>query len=244
MQRSRSGRFVSRRRTHRRFRVNPSPRVARRPRRAARRVVRAARRRNPMRGKHHSPAMRRKIGLAVKRAMAGRRSGGGSMTVIRSSRRRRGGSVSRGSFGGGSLTSSFKSALSKPLLMKAGGAVLASFGTGYILNRWGSQLPLANNQYGRIIYTLGLPVLGAYLIRKKNRDIAEGLVIGGLVMTINSLMSGIKTAAVAAPATTAAVGSYGVAGELGSGTFGYYPQGMHDSAGLGGGNVAFPASAW
>lgn len=129
--------------------------------------------------------------------------------------------------------------------MKAGGAVGASLLTGFILNKWGASLPLANNKYGRILYTLGIPVAGAYLVRKKNRDLAEGLVIGGLVMTINTLMQGFRAAVpAAAPAAPAALGSYGVAGELGTGTFGYYPQGMDDGRGLGGSNVAFPQSAW
>lgn len=157
----------------------------------------------------------------------------------RSSHRRR---MSLSSFRAGGLLGSFKSALSRPLLMKAGGAVVASVGTGYVLNRWGASLPLANNQYGRIVYTLGIPILGAYVIHRKSRDLAEGLVIGGLVMTINTLMQGFR-AATAAPA---AVGSYAVAGELGtgSGNFGYYPQGLSDPHSLGGGNVAFPGSAW
>jgi hypothetical protein len=137
----------------------------------------------------------------------------------------------------------FRSALSRPLLMKAGGAVAASFGTGWILNRWGATLPFSQNQYGRILYTLGIPVLGAILVRRQSRDLAEGLVIGGLVMTINTLMQGFRTAALATPAP-ARVGDYAVAGELGTGTFGYYPQGMSDASGLGGANVAFPVSAW
>jgi len=189
-----------------------------------------------------TPARRAKISRAVRASFRRRR--GGSSIARRSFRRRSGGG---GSFGGGGLMSSFKSVLSKPLLMKAGGAVGSSLITGFILNKWGSTLPLASNKYGRMLYTLGIPVLGAYLIRKQSRDLAEGMVIGGLVMTINTLMQGFTalTAAPAVPAAVpAAVGSYAVAGELGSGTFGYYPQGMNDAHGLGGANVAFPGSAW
>jgi hypothetical protein len=134
------------------------------------------------------------------------------------------------------------------MLMKAGGAVAASLGVGYALNKWGAKLPLANNQYGRVLYTFGIPVLLAYAVRKKSPTLAEGLVIGGLVMSINTLMQGFKAATAAAPAAApAAVGSYAVAGELGSGSFGafsYYPQGTTDGRGLGGSNVAFPNSAW
>lgn len=250
--RGRGGRFLSRR-SRRRYHANPSRRARRRrvvtrtrtvyrTRRVTRRRVSHRRRRvhaNPS----HSPAMRRKISLAVRRsfrsrALTPRRSGGG---VSRSSRRRSGG-LRRSSFGGGSLMSSFRSALSRPLLMKAGGAVLASFGTGLILNKFGAKLPFANNQYGRILYTLGIPVAAAFAIRRKSRDLAEGLVIGGLVMTINTLMQGFRPMITAA--TGGAVGAYAVAGELGQGSFGYYPQSVADTQGLGGSNIAFPASAW
>lgn len=244
MRRNRLGRFTRRSSIRRRRRVvaqavvhaNPRPRSMRR-----RRIYRAHRaHRNPP---AMTPARRAKISRAIR---AAHRRGiyrhsrpSRSVTVV--SRRRRSGGLRRSSFGGGSLVSSFKSALSKPLLMKAGGAVVASIGTGYILNRWGDSLPLAGNKYGRMVYTLGLPVLGAYLVRKKNRDLAEGLVIGGLVMTINGLMQSVR-AATSAPA---AVGAYSVAGELGQGgSFGYYPQSINDPHSLGGGNTAFPNSAW
>jgi predicted permease len=129
--------------------------------------------------------------------------------------------------------------------MKAGGAVLASIGTGYVLSKWGSSLPLATNQYGKLVYTMGIPILGAFLIHRKSRDLAEGMVIGGLVMSINSLMSSFNLSGVAAPAT-AATGRFAVAGELGrpGQPFGYYPRTMADRSALGGSNVAFPVSAW
>lgn len=248
--RSRAGRFVSRRRVRR----NPSPR-RRRARIVYRTRTRVIRRRVHSNPGHHSPAMRRKIGLAVKRAMAARRRGGAvsrrsarrSVTVIRrSSRRRFGGGGS--SFGGGSLISSFKSALSKGMLMKAGGAVGGTLLVSYALRRFGDKMPLANHPYGRCIYTLGIPVAAAYFVRRKNRDLAEGLVIGGLVMTINTLIAGFRPGGAALPAAAPAaapLGSYSVAGELGTGQpFSYYPQGMDDPHAMGGGNAAFPSSAW
>jgi len=188
-----------------------------------------------------TPALRALIGRRVREAMAARRSSGGSMVV---SRRRSGGFRRRsgGGFGGGSLMSTFKGAISRPLLMKAGGAIAASLGTGYILNKWGSSLPLATNTYGKLIYTMGIPVAGAFLIRRKSRDLAEGMIIGGLVMSINSLISDFMTKAPAA-AAPATVGAYSVAGELGMG-YSAYPQSMRDTFALGGSNVAFPESAW
>lgn len=140
--------------------------------------------------------------------------------------------------------SSFRSALSKPLLAKAGGAVVASIGTGYIMGRFGSMLPMSSNPYVRAFYTLGIPVLGAWAIRRRAPHVAEGMVIGGLVMTINSLMTQFNIGAIGAPAPAPApsLGSYAVAGELGN--FSYYPQSPADARGLGGSNVAFAPSAW
>jgi len=110
-----------------------------------------------------------------------------------------------------------------------------------VLNRFGASLPGSNNQYMRMLYTLGIPVAGAWLIRRKSPHLAEGMVIGGLVMSINSLMTSFRIGAPAA-AAPAAIGAYAVAGELGN--FGYYPQSMSDPRGLGGSNVAFAGSAW
>lgn len=134
--------------------------------------------------------------------------------------------------------------------MKAGGAVAASFGTGYLLNKFGASLPMSTNQYGKLIYILGIPVAAAALVGRKNRDLAEGLIIGGLVMTVNSLMQSFNigttaAAPAAAPAVPATVGRFAVAGELGRNRFAAYPQHMtNPAAALGGSNRAFPTSAW
>lgn len=135
--------------------------------------------------------------------------------------------MSRSSFGGGSLVGSFKSAFSRGLVTKAGGAVAASFVTGYVLNRWGASLPMATNKWGRVGYSVGIPILGAYLVRRKSRDLAEGMVIGGLVMGINALVSQVRASTASAPASVGSYGAYprvaglGVAGELG---YGFYPN--------------------
>jgi len=193
-----------------------------------------------------TPAMRRKVSAGVRRYYASRGRRSVSVVHARPVRRFRGRASSSARMG--SLMSSFRSAFSRPLLMKAGGAVIASIGTGFILNRWGASLPLANNTYGKLVYTMGIPVLGAWAIHRKSRDLAEGMVIGGLVMSINALMTTFNVSSIipaAAPAATPAVSSYSVAGELGRGQpFGYYPQGMRDTRALGGANVAFPPSAW
>lgn len=157
--------------------------------------------------------------------------------------RRRSGGGSR--FGGGSLVGAFKSALSKDLLFKAGGAVGASLGVGLLLQRYGSSLPMSNNKWGRVAYSVGIPIAAAYLVRKKNRSLAEGMVIGGLVMGINALISTVR--ATASPGTVGAyprVSDFSVAGELGPSNFSYYPQpGNRNLVGTPM-NGAFSNSAW
>ncbi|MDE2105990.1 MAG: hypothetical protein KGL39_52695 [Patescibacteria group bacterium] len=235
--RNRLGRFTRRTSVRRRRRVHYSV--------AHRRIRRRRVHRNPSHPPRMTPAMRRKVSAGVRRYYASRHRSHSTAVVrhVRHSVRR-----SYRSFGGGSLVGSFKSALGKPMLVKAGGAVLASFGTGYIMNRWGASLPLASNKWGKLVYTFGLPVIGAYLIRRKSPNLAEGLVIGGLVMSINSLMQSFNIGAIAGsstPTTTATVSRYAVAGELGPRMFAAYPQAMaHPAAALGGSNVAFPTSAW
>ena len=143
----------------------------------------------------------------------------------------------------GGLEGAFKETFSKQMLMTAGGAVAASFGTGYVLNIWGASVPLASNYFGKLIYVLGLPVVAAGLLRKKSPDLAQGLIIGGLVMTVNSLMQSFKGTSAAAPAT---VSRFAVAGQLGNrNLFAAYPQAMvNPAAALGGRSAAFAPSAW
>lgn len=127
-----------------------------------------------------------------------------------------------GGVAGGAL-SSIKGMLGKDTLVMAAGAVAASVGTGFVLNRFGSKLPLANTKYGGLFYQIGIPLAAAYVLRKKNRSFAQGLVLGGVIMGITSIMkSGMLGAQVAALQPT---GSYaydgvtgmGLAGELGRG---------------------------
>ena len=207
----------------------------------ARRSRPVARRRNaPPR---MTPAMRAKVSAGVRRYFAAKKRGGGSVSIARRSSPARRFSVSRGGFTAGSLTGALKGALTKPMLTKAGGAVLASFGTGYIMNRFSASLPLATNQYGRIAYMIAIPTVGAYLVRKKNRDLAEGMVIGGLVLAVNALIQQFRPGTVAPVAAySRAPGNMGVAGELGA--YSWYP-GRTTNLGVNLANQSpFSASAW
>ena len=190
----------------RRLRRNP---VRRRSTRRRARVSVARRiRRNPV-GKKHSPAMRRKISLAVKRAnrlRASRPVATRARAIIR-----RVGSFRRRSFrrsgGGGGGSLSLKTLLSRNVLMTATGAISASFLTSWLLRTYGARLPMANTTWGRIGYKLAIPFAGAWAAKKfaKQHDIAHGMIIGGVVMAINDLIASFNAPKVAA-GTVAGVG--------------------------------------
>jgi hypothetical protein len=262
LRRSKSGRFV------RRTKVA----AVSRPRRA-RRV-----RRNPPK---MTPAMRKKISLAVKRANRARASR--PVAARRSSRRRTTMVVARRSSGtsaairrkislgvrranrsgrsssGGSVMSRGKGIIGmvgKDTLMIAGGAVAASFGTGLVLNKFGHMLPGLNaaapktREIARAGYSLALPLGVAYLIRNKQRRIAEGLVIGGVIMAFNGLIRAFAPATTTTTVAQGPVGNFyetagmGLAGEIPLG-LGEYIQGA-DPGTLGQdlNSQAFPDSAW
>lgn len=188
-----------------RRRTTRATRSTRRRRRT--RVVHVVRR-NPVArrrsgGRSHSPAMRRKISLAVK--AANRRRSGGVVRRSYSAVRRR---FSRGGGGGGiSLSNPFKAIFSKQTLWTAGGAVASSFVTQYILSRYSAQLPLANQLVGRVAYKLIIPFAGAVAAKKINRDFASGMIIGGAVMAINEIIAAYATPRVAG--AVAPMKSYG-----------------------------------
>ena len=254
VRRARSGRFVA----------------TRTVRRSARRSVSRARRNPPK----MTPAMRKKISLAVKRAnrlraqnvkrsrparrttVVVRRASRPSFAVARPARR----NMARRSGGSGSILKSGKGILgmvSKDTLMIAGGAVAASFGTGIILNKFGSKLPgmtSANpktQEIARAAYSVAIPLGAAYLLRNKQRRLAEGLVIGGLIMGFNSLLrtfapttTVVQQGAMGNFYETSAARGMGLAGEVPLG-LGEYVQGANPGTLAGSLNTqAFATDAW
>lgn len=189
----------------------------RRRRLASRRV-----RRNPP----HSAAMRRKISLAVKRANARRRAGGSRTTrrrsvrraavVRRTSRRRRSASPiiirrtsrparvirsrRRRSSGRRLSNLSLRGVLSRGNFALAGGVIGSSILTRVVIARFGGMLPGMTHPIGQAAYALGISVGGAMLVRRFSRNLAEGMVIGGLVTVVNSVIGMITP--------RAAVGEY------------------------------------
>lgn len=188
--------------------------------------------------------MRAKISRAVKAANRRRAASRGvvarSVSRVRSIIRRPGGAVARRStrrsvsrFGGGGGINSIKSAFGKPMLMKAGGAIAASMGVGYILKNYGAKLPMASSKYGRVIYSLAIPIGAAMLLRKKAPDLAQGLVIGGLVMAVTELIRANNSASGTVLSSypegmrvskVSELPGFGVAGELG---FNAYPTSVN-----------------
>ncbi len=217
--RSRSGRFVRRRSTPI-FRSGPTkgsnmyPTTRRRSHRRLR--VRHVLTNPPK----MTPAMRKKISLAVKRSIRAR---GSRPTIRRSSpvrlrtrtrtrtivrrvtgspvrsfRRRR---SNRTALIGTSLASVF----SQRTLLVAGGAVGAGLLTTYVVNRFASNLPGAATPLGNIAYKLAIPIAGAFLVKRFNRHLAEGMIIGGAVLAINQA---INTYAPQIPAAISGTGAY------------------------------------
>lgn len=75
--------------------------------------------------------------------------------------------------------------------MTASGAISASFLTTWLLRTYGAKLPLANTLAGRIGYKLAIPFAGAWAVNKfgKQREVAQGMIIGGVVMAVNEIIA-------------------------------------------------------
>lgn len=73
--------------------------------------------------------------------------------------------------------------------MVAGGAVGAGLLTTYVVNRFSTNLPGAATPVGSIAYKLLIPFVGAYLVKRVNKDLAEGMIIGGAVLAINQAIN-------------------------------------------------------
>lgn len=181
--------------------------------------VRYRSRRRTRRNPPHSAAMRRKIGLAVKRAMAAKkRAGGGtrrskvrtrtkivrSVRVVRAPARRR---VRRSAVrrvvrarrrsASGGLRGNIRlgSLIRRENLMLAGGVIGSTILTRFVMSRVGGMLPGAATPIGGALYTLGISFVGAKLAERVSKPLAEGILIGGLVTVVNSLMTMVLPAA-------------------------------------------------
>lgn len=178
---------IRRSRSSRRVRRNP-PKTSAATRAKISRAVKASFRRrrasgglrkasrSPVRAVARRRSRRRSVVRAFSASPARRRS------VRRSIRRRSSG-------GGGSGGSIVKQLMGRQVLSLAGGAIGASFATTFLLTKFGAKLPMANTQHGRLLYKIAIPAAGAFLVRKHNRDVATGMLVGGIIMVANDLIA-------------------------------------------------------
>jgi len=95
---------------------------------------------------------------------------------------------------GGNLISQFKGVFSKDNLTVAAGAIAGTVVTTQIVTRFGDSLPLINStndttrKIGVLTYDVGLPLIGAAVVRKFSPNLAKGMVIAALVNGINDAM--------------------------------------------------------
>lgn len=219
--RNRSGRFVRARR--RATRNAPKRHVVSRRRSSRRRSARrnppaAPKRRPGVKGYKTPEATKRKISLAVKRANAARKRGGGFFGGGGGKSRRRSGgsrgrSLTRFIPGKGAIGKLFSSTTVKTAL----GAVGAGFFTSLVVNRFGSHLPGIAHPIGRVGWRLALPLVGAALVRRYDRDIANGMIIGAAVSGINELIRIVSGSPATVPVVTNRPMAANGAGMVGSG---------------------------
>lgn len=125
----------------------------------------------------------RRIAVAAPRRR--RRSAGGG---IRRAVRRIG--ARRRNAGGGKL--SLGSIFSKENLGIAGGVVGSTIITRFVLGKFGNMLPGASSPIGQAAYSLGISFAAATVLKKVSpgfRNVADGILIGGLVQVVNSVMT-------------------------------------------------------
>lgn len=124
----------------------------------------------------------------------------------------------RGGNGGGAIT--LKSLTSPDLLWMAGGAVAGGFLTSLVMRQFGPykvgpggvpiaksatefKLPMSDNPWGALAYNVLIPVLGAILFQRFNRNLAKGMVLGGAVLGVQSIVSVAQGALTATRGTSA-----------------------------------------
>ncbi len=112
----------------------------------------------------------------------------------------------RGRGGMGDPLATVKQLVSKDTLMVAGGAVLGGLATSFVMSRFGPvkmnaagqvvqkaagefKLPGSDSKYGPLLYSLLIPVAGAWALHKQQPKLAQGLIIGGAVLLIQNVVN-------------------------------------------------------
>lgn len=90
--------------------------------------------------------------------------------------------------------------------MLGAGVVGSTVVTTWVLQNYGAKLPGITNTWGRVAYQVGIPVAGAYLLKRVSPQLAKGMLVGGIAAGIISLM---QTAQVGLPGiSVAGTGAY------------------------------------
>ncbi len=106
----------------------------------------------------------------------------------------------------GDPLSTVKQLISKDTMMVAGGAVLGGLATSFVFSRFGPtkisstgavvpkaagefKLPGSDQRYGPLLYSLLIPVAGAYALHKAQPKLAQGMIIGGAVLLIQNIVN-------------------------------------------------------
>jgi hypothetical protein len=120
--------------------------------------------------------------------------------------------------------STAKQLVSKDTLMVAGGAVLGGLATSFVFSRFGPtkvsatgalvpkaagefKLPGSDSRYGPLLYSLLIPVAGAYALHKSQPKLAQGMIIGGAVLLIQNVVN-LAQGALTGGGRVAGAGSY------------------------------------
>lgn len=174
--------------------LNPKRRRRRSRRRGAKRRMRA------------NPISRRRRSRRSRRGM--RSNPIANLNPHRRRRRSRRRGFRRNPFGGGKIGSTIKGIFGKDNLVIAGGAVLGTLATGYILRSFGSKLPGATKPIGAIAYSVGIPALLAALAASaspKLRGLAQGM---GIIAAVNLVSTAVAYAQGAMVGATAGTSAY------------------------------------
>lgn len=125
-------------------------------------------------------------------------------------RRRSGRRYRRNPFGGGKVTSTIKGIFGKDNLVIAGGAVLGTVATRYIIGKWGAKLPGIATPMGAVGYSVAIPAVLAAVAASaspKLRGVAQGM---GIIAAVNLVSTAVAYAQGAVSGTSAYLDSNGV----------------------------------
>lgn len=112
------------------------------------------------------------------------------------------------------IGSTFKELVSKDTLTIAGGAVIGGLAASWIMSKWGPVklvngvptaktaadgfvLPGSSSQYGPLIYSVSIPLLGAAIVpfvlkNQAGKNLSRGMLIGSAVLLIQNVVNVIQ----------------------------------------------------